>query len=72
VEPHHVNKSKELEDNSPTKEYTDLRILMSPLLFMPDGEIRRVRVSKGTGEIGKGLFSRILKQQLGGNKQRRC
>lgn len=31
---------------------------------LPNGEILRTRVSKGTGEIGKGLFSRILKQQL--------
>jgi predicted RNA binding protein YcfA (HicA-like mRNA interferase family) len=31
---------------------------------MPTGEIHRVRVSKGTGEIEKGLFSRILKQQI--------
>jgi len=34
-----------------------------------DGSISRVRVSKGTGEIGKGLFSRILKQQLGVSKE---
>ena len=31
---------------------------------LDDGTILRTRVSKGTGEIGKGLFSRILKQQL--------
>ncbi len=31
---------------------------------LPNGEILRCRVSKGTGEIGKGLFNRILKQQL--------
>ncbi len=31
---------------------------------LPNGEILRTAVSKGTGEIGKGLFSRILKQQL--------
>ncbi|MBD8069453.1 type II toxin-antitoxin system HicA family toxin [Bacillus sp. PS06] len=36
---------------------------------LPNGEIKRVRVSKGTGEIGKGLFSRILKQQLGVDKE---
>jgi predicted RNA binding protein YcfA (HicA-like mRNA interferase family) len=31
---------------------------------LPEGEILRSAVSKGTGEIGKGLFNRILKQQL--------
>ncbi|GIO38947.1 hypothetical protein J41TS12_38080 [Paenibacillus antibioticophila] len=31
---------------------------------LPNGEILRTAVSKSTGEIGKGLFSRILKQQL--------
>lgn len=31
---------------------------------LDDGRILRTRVSKGTGEIGKGLFARILKQQL--------
>lgn len=31
--------------------------------------IRRTAVSKGTGEIGKGLFARILKQQIGITKQ---
>jgi predicted RNA binding protein YcfA (HicA-like mRNA interferase family) len=36
---------------------------------MSNGEIKRVRVSKGTGEIGKGLFARILKQQLDVNKE---
>ena len=35
----------------------------------PDGAIRRTAVSKGTGEIGKGLFRRILKQQPGIDKQ---
>ncbi len=35
----------------------------------PDGTIRRTAVSKGTGEIGKGLFRRILKQQLGIDRQ---
>ena len=34
-----------------------------------DGKIRRTAVSKGTGEIGKGLFIRILKQQLGIDKK---
>lgn len=34
-----------------------------------DGEIRRTRVSKGTGELSKGLFSRILKQQLHVDKE---
>lgn len=29
VNPHHVNKSKELEDNSPTKAFAELRILMN-------------------------------------------
>lgn len=37
--------------------------------MLSDGTIKRVRVSKGTGEIGKGLFSRILKQQLGVTKE---
>ena len=30
-----------------------------------DGTIRRTAVSKGTGEIGKGLFEKIVKKQLG-------
>lgn len=29
----------------------------------------RIRVSKSSGEISKGLFSRILKQQLGITKE---
>lgn len=29
-----------------------------------DGHIRRTKVSKGTGEIPRGLWKRILKQQL--------
>lgn len=36
---------------------------------MPDGVIRRTAVSKSSSEIGKGLFSRILKQQLGIDKE---
>ena len=32
--------------------------------ILSNGEILRTAVSKGTGEIGKGLFNRILKQQL--------
>jgi predicted RNA binding protein YcfA (HicA-like mRNA interferase family) len=36
---------------------------------LPGGEILRTAVSKGTGEIGKGLFNRILKQQLKVNKE---
>ena len=31
---------------------------------LADGTILRTRVSKGSGEIGKALFARILKQQL--------
>ncbi|ULL13708.1 type II toxin-antitoxin system HicA family toxin [Paenibacillus sp. H1-7] len=31
----------------------------------PDGTIRRTAVSKGTGELGKGLLDRIIKKQLG-------
>lgn len=31
---------------------------------LADGNILRTRVSKGSGEIGKALFARILKQQL--------
>jgi predicted RNA binding protein YcfA (HicA-like mRNA interferase family) len=31
---------------------------------LEDGTVLRSRVSKGTGEISPGLFSRILKQQL--------
>ena len=34
----------------------------------PNGTIRRTAVLKGTGEIGKGLFHRILKHQLGIDK----
>lgn len=36
---------------------------------MPNGEIRRTRVSKSSGEIRGGLFNRILKQQLGIDKE---
>ncbi|MEK5480217.1 type II toxin-antitoxin system HicA family toxin [Paenibacillus sp. FSL R5-0407] len=36
---------------------------------LPNGEILRSAVSKGTGEIGKGLFNRILKQQLRVDKE---
>lgn len=36
---------------------------------LSDGRILRTRVSKGTGEIGKGLFARILKQQLEVDKE---
>ncbi|WHX51351.1 type II toxin-antitoxin system HicA family toxin [Paenibacillus woosongensis] len=36
---------------------------------LPDGQILRSAVSKGTGEIGKGLFNRILKQQLRVDKE---
>lgn len=36
---------------------------------MPDGTNRRVRVSKSSGEIGKGLFENILKKQLGITKE---
>ncbi|WP_110929963.1 type II toxin-antitoxin system HicA family toxin [Paenibacillus bouchesdurhonensis] len=36
---------------------------------LPDGQILRSSVSKGTGEIGKGLFNRILKQQLRVDKE---
>lgn len=31
---------------------------------LSNGEVLRTAVSKGTNEIGKGLFNRILKQQL--------
>ncbi|HEY0828843.1 MAG TPA: type II toxin-antitoxin system HicA family toxin [Bacilli bacterium] len=31
---------------------------------MPDGSVKYTRVSHGTGEIGKELFARILKEQL--------
>lgn len=36
---------------------------------LPNGDVKRVRVSKGTGEINKGQFARILKQQLGVTKE---
>ncbi len=36
---------------------------------MPNGDIRRTAVSKSSSEISKGLFSRILKQQLGIDKE---
>lgn len=36
---------------------------------LPDGVVLRSAVSKGTGEIGKGLFNRILKQQLRVDKE---
>lgn len=32
--------------------------------WMNDGELKLTKVSKGTGEIGKALFRRILKDQL--------
>lgn len=31
---------------------------------MPDGTLKRTKVSKGSGEIGHQLWRRILKQQL--------
>jgi hypothetical protein len=31
---------------------------------MPDGSLKRTKVSKGTGEIPKGLWKEILKKQL--------
>lgn len=34
-----------------------------------NGTIRRTAVSKGTGEIGKGLFRKIIKQQIGIDKE---
>jgi len=37
---------------------------MSYTKMLSDGEILWTRVSKSTGEIGKGLFSAILKNQL--------
>ncbi|NIK79922.1 putative RNA binding protein YcfA (HicA-like mRNA interferase family) [Paenibacillus castaneae] len=36
---------------------------------LPNGEVLRSAVSKGTGEIGKGLFNRIMKQQLRVDKE---
>ncbi|WP_206108593.1 type II toxin-antitoxin system HicA family toxin [Paenibacillus thiaminolyticus] len=36
---------------------------------LPNGEVLRTAVSKGTGEIGKGLFNRILKHQLRVDKE---
>lgn len=36
---------------------------------LPNGDILRVRVSKSSGEIKKGQFSKILKQQLGVDKE---
>jgi len=36
---------------------------------LPEGDVLRTAVSKGTGEIGKGLFHRILKQQLRVDKE---
>ena len=32
--------------------------------LMPDGTLKRTKVSKGSGEIGPDLWQRILKQQL--------
>lgn len=32
--------------------------------MMDDGTLKQTKVSMGTGEIEKGLFKRILKQQL--------
>lgn len=37
--------------------------------ILDNGEILRSRVSKGTGEISKDLFARILKQQLRCDKE---
>jgi len=37
--------------------------------ILPDGTVLRTAVSKVTGEIGKGLFNRILKQQLRVDKE---
>ncbi|MGL4819984.1 MAG: type II toxin-antitoxin system HicA family toxin [Bacilli bacterium] len=36
---------------------------------LPNGEILTTSVSKGTGEIGKGLFRKILKQQVRCSKE---
>jgi predicted RNA binding protein YcfA (HicA-like mRNA interferase family) len=36
---------------------------------LPNGEVLRTVVSKGTGEIGKGLFNRIIKKQLRVDKE---
>ncbi|KUO76232.1 MAG: hypothetical protein APF77_24050 [Clostridia bacterium BRH_c25] len=36
---------------------------------LPDGDILRSAVSKSSAEIGKGLFARILKQQLKCDKE---
>lgn len=32
--------------------------------FMPDGSVKRTKVSRGTGEIKKHLWQKILKKQL--------
>jgi hypothetical protein len=32
--------------------------------FMPDGNIKRTKISRGSGEIPAGLWKRIIKQQL--------
>lgn len=60
---------RDLESYLKRNGYTLIRSTGTDLIYertTPNGDIERVRVSKGTGEIGKGLFSRILKQQLGG------
>ncbi|MCR8633678.1 type II toxin-antitoxin system HicA family toxin [Paenibacillus radicis (ex Xue et al. 2023)] len=36
---------------------------------LPNGDVLRTAVSKGTGEISKGLFNRILKHQLRVDKE---
>lgn len=60
---------RDLENYLKRNGYTLVRSTGVDLIYeriSPNGDIERVRVSKGTGEISKGLFSRILKQQLGG------
>jgi len=60
---------RDLESYLRRNGYTLVRSTGTDLLYERTtsvGDIERVRVSKGTGEISKGLFSRILKQQLGG------
>lgn len=37
--------------------------------MLPNGEILRSAVSKSSGQIGKGLFNRILKHQLRVDKE---
>jgi predicted RNA binding protein YcfA (HicA-like mRNA interferase family) len=63
---------KDLENFLKHDGYTLLRQTGRDKIYektLPNGEIRRCAVSKGSSEISKALFARILKQQLKCDKE---